>query len=397
MEIRRSKKIEALKNTFRYSPAIAILGPRQCGKTTLAYQFIAGFSRNKTHFFDLENSNDLAALDNPVLALQELKGLIVIDEIQRRPDLFPVLRVLIDRFPDKKYLILGSASRNLLKQSSETLAGRISYHGLGGFSLDELAPADQRKRWTRGGFPRSFLAPDHQASFNWRQDFITTFLERDIPNLGLNIPAKRLRRFWMMLAHYHGNIFNASEIARSLGISNVTAARYLDLLSGTFLVRQLQPWFYNTKKRIVKRPKVYFRDSGIFHTLLGISTIEELNKHPRVGTSWEGFIIEQIISSMELREEDAYFWGVHTGAECDLIFPKKGKLWGVEVKYQDAPSITPSMRSALSEVALEHLWVVYPGNRTYSLDKKITVIPASLISNISKAVRASSEIGTHPI
>jgi len=390
MEIKRIEKLAALKNAFEYSPAVAILGPRQCGKTTLAHQFAANFSLNKTHFFDLEDPNALAALDNPILALQELKGLIIIDEIQRRPDFFPALRVLIDKFQDKKYLILGSASRNLLRQSSETLAGRISYHELSGFSLNELAPTDQKKRWTRGGFPRSFLAPNYQASFNWRKDFITTFLERDIPNLGLNIPAKGLRRFWMMLAHYHGNIFNASEIARSLGISNVTTARYLDLLSGTFLMRQLQPWFYNTKKRIIKRPKVYFRDSGIFHALMGISTIEEFGKHPRMGASWEGFIIEQVISLLGLKEEEAYFWGVHTGAECDLVFSKKGKLWGVEVKYQEAPGITPSMRSTISELALKHLWVVYPGNRIYPLDKKITAIPASAISNIRDIITAKN-------
>jgi len=382
MEIKRVKRIDILKRAFQYSPAVAILGPRQCGKTTLAHQFAVDRGLEKVHFFDLEDSNDLAALDNPRFALERLKGFIVIDEVQRRPDLFSILRVLIDKYKDKKYLILGSASRELLRQSSETLAGRISYHELSGFSLDEINVSERIKRWVRGGFPRSFLAHSYQASYNWRRDFVTTFLERDIPNLGLHIPAKALRRFWMMLAHYHGNIFNASEIAKSLGISNVTASRYLDILSGTFLVRQLQPWFYNTKKRLIKRPKIYFRDSGIFHALLEIATMEELIKNPRLGASWEGFVIEQVISFLELKEEEVYFWGVHTGAECDLVFSKKGKLWGVEVKYQDAPRVTPSMRSAIDELSLGHLWVVYPGNRLYALDRKVTVLPIADISKI---------------
>jgi predicted AAA+ superfamily ATPase len=382
MEIKRTQKINALSSTFEYSPAVAILGPRQCGKTTLAHQFAEEKVSEKVHFFDLEDPNDLALLDNPLLALEGLDGLIVIDEIQRRPDLFPVLRVLIDKYDDKKYLILGSASRDLIKQSSETLAGRISYHELSGFSLHELDMSDRKKRWARGGFPRSFLAHSNQASFKWRQDFITTFLERDVPNLGIRIPAKNLRRFWMMLAHYHGNIFNASEIAGSLGISNVTAGRYLDLLSGTFLVRQLQPWSYNTKKRLIKHPKIYFRDSGILHALLGLSTMDELTKHPKLGSSWEGFVIEQVINLLGLKEEEVYFWGVHTGAECDLVFPDKGKLWGMEIKYQDAPRMTPSMRSAMHELSMEHLWVLYPGEKTYALDERITVLSIADISQV---------------
>lgn len=383
MEIKRYDKIKAIKKAFEYSPAVAILGPRQCGKTTLAHQFSENLRSKDVHFFDLEEPSDLAALKNPVLAFEGLKRLIVIDEVQRRSDLFPALRVLIDRHKDKKYLILGSASQALLRQSSESLAGRITYLELGGFALSELEDLNFKKRWVRGGFPRSFLASSYQAAYEWRQNFITTFMERDIPNLGINIPAKGMRRFWMMLAHYHGNIFNAFEIGKSLGISNMTASRYLDLLSATFLVRQLQPWFYNTKKRIVKRPKIYFRDSGIFHAFLGVVTLEELNKHPQLGASWEGFVIEQVINVLNLREGELYFWGVHTGAECDLVISKKGKLWGVEVKYQDAPRITSSMRSAIDELSLEHLWVVYPGNKKYVLDKKITVLPISDISKIS--------------
>jgi len=383
MEIKRITKLHAIQKAFSYSPAVAMLGPRQCGKTTLAHQFADTVTSKKVHFFDLENPKDLAALENPILTFEGLEGYIVIDEVQRRPELFPVLRVLIDTHQDKQYLILGSASPDLLKQSSETLAGRISYLELSGFSFNELETSEYKKRWIRGGFPRSFLAPSYQSSYEWRQNFITTFLERDIPQLGINIPAKVMRRFWMMLAHYHGNIFNASQIAKSLGISNMTASRYLDLLSGTFLVRQLQPWFYNTKKRIVKRPKIYFRDSGIFHALLGGVTEEEISKHPQVGASWEGFAIEQVITVLALREEEVFFWGVHAGAECDLIISRKGKLWGVEVKYQDAPQMTSSLRSAIEELSLEHLWVIYPGDKKYALDKKITVLPLAELLEIS--------------
>ena len=382
MEIRRTGKIRALKRAVGSSPAVAILGPRQCGKTTLAHQFAKYGGRKRVHFFDLEDPNDLAALEQPKLALQDLKGLIVVDEIQRRPDLFPVLRVLIDKYKDKKYLILGSASKELIRQSSETLAGRISYHELGGFSLDELPGTDWKRRWIRGGFPRSLLARGNRASYDWRRNFITTFLEREVPSLGIKIPAKNLHRFWMMLAHYHGNVFNASEIAKSLGISSVTAGRYLDILSGTFLVRQLSPWHYNTKKRIIKRPKIYFRDSGVLHALLGISNMDELGRHPKSGASWEGFVIEEVIQQLGLREEEAFFWGVHTGAECDLLFSRKGRLFGVEVKYQDGPRLTPSMRSALQELSLTHLWVVYPGERSYPLHERITVLPINEIARI---------------
>ena len=383
MEIKRTNKLKAIRKAYDYSPAVAILGPRQCGKTTLAHQFAKHSSFKSVHFFDLEDPSDLAALDNPILTLEGLRGLIVIDEVQRRTDLFPALRVLIDKFQDKQFLILGSASQDLLKQSSETLAGRISYLELSGFGLNELDITEYKKRWVRGGFPRSFLAKSYQSAYEWRQNFTTTFLERDIPNLGINIPSRTMRRFWMMLAHYHGNIFNASQIGKSLGISNMTVSRYLDLLSGTFLVRQLHPWFYNTKKRIIKRPKIYFRDSGIFHSLLGIVNIEELYKHPQLGASWEGFVIEQVVNVLALREEEMFFWGVHTGAECDLVISRKGKLCGVEVKYQDAPHLTPSMCSAISELSLEHLWVVYPGNKRYVLDKKVTVLPITDILKIS--------------
>lgn len=380
MEIKRIKELGLLKERFKNLPAVAILGPRQCGKTTLARQFASQHSVSKTHFFDLEYPADLAKLENPTLAIEHLNGTVVIDEVQRKPELFPVLRAIIDRHPSLKFLILGSASRDLLKQSSESLAGRISYLEMGGFTLDHLSPDESQRLWTRGGFPRSYLAGSAESSYQWRLDFVTTFLEKDIPNLGIRIPPKTLRKFWMMLSHYHGQIFNASEIGRSLAATDATVKRYLDILSGTFLVRQIQPWFYNTKKRLVKRPKIYFRDSGILHALLAVKDIEDLSSHPKLGASWEGFAIEQAIQHLNLKEDEVFFWAVHTGAELDLVFTHRGKLWGVEAKYDEAPKISASMRSALSELKLSHLWVIYPGKQSYALDELVTAIPITDIS-----------------
>lgn len=380
MEIKRIKELKLLKERLKENPVVAILGPRQCGKTTLSKQFSRNVSE-EVHFFDLEDPRHLARLENPTLALENLKGFIVIDEIQRKPDLFPVLRVLVDKNSSAKYIILGSASRELIVQSSESLAGRISYIEMGGFSIEHLSVADIKKLWIRGGFPRSFLAGSEQSSFQWRQDFVTTFLERDIPNLGIRIPARTLRQFWMMLAHYHGQIFNASEIGRSLSISDNTARRYLDLLSGTFVVRQLQPWYYNTKKRIVKRPKMYFRDSGILHALLSLDNYNAVTTYPKLGASWEGFAIQQAIEHLNLREEETFFWAVHTGAELDLVFAKKGKLWGIEIKYDEAPRLTKSMKFAMSELSLSHLWVIYPGTENYPLDKNISAVSIEKIKN----------------
>jgi predicted AAA+ superfamily ATPase len=385
MEIKRIKELKMLKERLKENPVVAILGPRQCGKTTLSKQFSRNVSE-EVHFFDLEDPRHLARLENPTLALENLKGFIVIDEIQRKPDLFPVLRVLVDKNSSAKYIILGSASRDLIVQSSESLAGRISYIEMGGFSIEHLsAVADIKKLWIRGGFPRSFLAGSEQSSFQWRQDFVTTFLERDIPNLGIRIPARTLRQFWMMLAHYHGQIFNASEIGRSLSISDNTARRYLDLLSGTFVVRQLQPWYYNTKKRIVKRPKMYFRDSGILHALLSLDNYNAVTTYPKLGASWEGFAIQQAIEHLNLREEETFFWAVHTGAELDLVFAKKGKLWGIEVKYDEAPRLTKSMKFAMNELSLSHLWVIYPGAGNYQLDKNISAVSIEKIKNAERS------------
>ena len=298
------------------------------------------------------------------------------------PDLFSVLRVLSDRRQKAKYLILGSASRDLIKQSSESLAGRISYLEMGGFSLKLVGGAKIEKLWIRGTFPRSFLASSEAGSYQWRQDFIATFLERDIPQIGLNIPAKSLGRFWRMLAHYHAQIFNASEIGRSLEVSDHTAQRYLDLLSGTFMVRQLRPWHYNTKKRLIKRAKIYFRDSGILHALLSLENKKDVLAHPKLGASWEGFALEEAIKALQLKEDSVFFWGVHCAAELDLVFEKKGRLYGIEIKYAQAPSFTPSMRSALAELSLKHLWVIYPGKEAYPLSREVTAIPLSSLDKI---------------
>ncbi len=381
MQIQRIAEIETLNRLVKNNPVVAILGPRQCGKTTLSRQFSSQWSSAAT-FFDLENPRDVQRLDEPLLALENASGLIVIDEIQRTPDLFPVLRVLADRNKKAKYLILGSASRDLIRQSSETLAGRISYLEIGGFSSRLVGEAKTERLWIRGAFPRSYLAPNEAASYQWRQDFIATFLERDIPQLGINIPARSLGRFWKMLAHYHGQVFNASEIGRSLGVSDHTAQRYLDLLTGTFMVRQLRPWYSNTKKRIVKRPKIYFRDSGILHALFALENKKDVLLHPKLGASWEGFALEEAVKSTQLKEDDIFFWSVHSAAEIDLVFQKKGRLYGIEVKYTQAPKITQSMRSAITELSLSHLWIVYPGRESYPLDRNVTVISLSDLNQI---------------
>lgn len=383
MQVKRTGEIDIINKRLRNNPVVTILGPRQCGKTTLARQFSEQWPRD-VNFFDLENPHDIRRLEEPLLALENLEGLIVLDEIQRMPDLFPVLRVLSDRLSKKaKFLILGSASQTLIRQSSESLAGRISYLEIGGFTLDLVGVEKKEKLWIRGTFPRSFLASSEEISYQWRQDFIAAFLERDIPQLGINISAKLLGRFWQMLAHYHGQVFNASEIGKSLGVSDHTAQRYLDLLSGTFMVRQLRPWYYNTKKRIIKRPKIYFRDSGIFHALLSLEKKKDVILHPKLGSSWEGFALEEVIKAIRLKEDEAFFWGIHASAEIDLVFQKNGQLYGVEVKYSQAPGLTSSMRIAFEELGLKQLWVIYPGKTEYLLDKNVTVIPLTGINKLN--------------
>jgi predicted AAA+ superfamily ATPase len=382
MEIIRKREIEILNNRLKDNPVVALLGARQCGKTTLSNQFAGERSQIVIHIFDCEDPRDLAKLENPTMVLEPLKGVIIIDEIQRRPELFPVLRVLVDRDPKKRFLILGSASRDLISQGSETLAGRISFVELGGFGLHDIKKNDYKKLWVRGTFPRSFLARSDSAAGEWREDFIRTFLERDIPNLGIRIPARTLRRFWTMLSHYHGQLFNASEIGRSLGTADTTLKHYLDILSGTFIIRQIQPWFYNTKKRLVKRPKIYFRDSGLLHTFMGTNSESELLNHPRLGASWEGFALEQSMTHLNIKEDEAFFWAVHTGAELDLVFQRKGRLWGIEVKYQEAPTATKSMHSALTELNLAHLWIIFPGDRGYPIGQDITAVGLNRMKEI---------------
>lgn len=369
--MQRPKYQLAIDKQFRVHSVCAILGPRQVGKTTLAKMFIAKHPSEQVRRFDLENPIDLAKLDNPMLALSQPSSLIVIDEIQLRPDLYPAIRVLVDEKKERKFLILGSASRDLIQQSSETLAGRIGYIELMPFSLDETNHTPTL--WLRGGFPLSFLAEDDAMSFLWRSSYITTFLERDIPSLGIQIPPQQMRRFWLMLAHYHGQIFNASEIGKSLGISDHTVRRYLDILAGTFMIRILSPWHENLGKRQVKSPKIYFRDSGILHALLGIQSEEDLSNHPRLGSFWEGYALEEICRQMGSIPEDCYFWRTQAGAELDLLILKDGKRIGFEMKYSDHPKITPSMSIAIKDLKLDHLYVIFPGKETFPLSEKITV------------------------
>jgi predicted AAA+ superfamily ATPase len=352
------------------APAVALLGPRQCGKTTLARQLAGG---SQSTYFDLENPVDLARLSEPITALEHLRGLIVIDEVQRHPDLFPILRVLLDRRPIRaRFLILGSASPELLRQSSETLAGRIAIVEMAGFTLEELNRPDLDRLWLRGGLPRSFLARTEVASTAWREDFIRTFLERDLAQLGVQVPAGTMRRFWTMTAHSSGGIWNSSEIGRSLGEAHTTVKRHLDALSGALVVRMLEPWYANVGKRLVKSPKVYIRDSGLLHTLLGIGDRRQLDGHPVVGGSWEGFIIEQLLG--HLPKAKAYYWRTQAGAELDLLLFLKGRRIGIEIKRADAPKMTPSMGSALEDLDLHRLLVVYPGSVRYTLRPKVEVM-----------------------
>ncbi len=396
MEITRVKELQTIEERLRGSPVVTLLGPRQCGKTTLAMQYAHSLGENAFHHFDCEDPRIVERLSNPMLTLEPLKGLVIIDEIQRRPDLFPSLRVLVDRDASRRFLILGSASRDLIAQGSETLAGRISFVELGGFAIRDVKPEECRRLWVRGGFPRSFLAESEDASLSWREDFVRTFLERDVPNLGIRVPALQLRRFWTMLSHYHGQVLNVSEIGRSLGVSDTAVRHYLDILTGTFLIRQLQPWFYNTSKRLVKRPKIYFRDSGLLHTLLTVRDESDLLYHPRLGASWEGFALEQVIRHLGLRDEEVFFWAVHTGGELDLLFHVRGKPWGVEFKYAEAPAVSASMHSAFRELGLARLWVVYPGKETYPLDTNISVTGLSGLKQAFQEIVASPKNSTGP-
>lgn len=370
--VKREVLEKRVRLALRRSRVVALIGPRQAGKTTLARQMVDIRSRN---YFDLEDSDQLARLDEPKMALAPLKGLVVIDEVQRKPELFPLLRVLADRRPlPAKFLILGSAGPELLKQSSESLAGRIETVSMGGFSLSEVGAPHLQRHWLRGGFPPSYLSSDETDSVAWRKQFTQTFLERDVPQMGFRIPAQALKRFWSLLAHYHAQLWSASDPAVALGVSPPAVRHYLDILEGMLMIRTLMPWHENLKKRQIKSPKVYFRDSGILHLLLGVRTFRELESHPKKGASWEGYVLEELLK----RKPDPapYFWGTHNGAELDLLLLEGGKRMGFEIKYSDAPKLTPSMRIAMKELKLHRLIVIYPGERSYSLADRIEVVSA---------------------
>src|SRR5262245_32635262 len=379
--IDRKTDTRLVRTALRRSRVVALLGPRQCGKTTLARQLVPADSEN---YFDLEDPQSVARLAEPNLALRPLKGLVVIDEVQRRPDLFPLLRVLADRKPLRaRFLILGSAAPDLLRQSSESLAGRMETVHLEGFRLADLGAQAQGRLWLRGGFPLSYTARSENDSVAWRRQFVQTFLERDIPDLGVQIPAMALRRFWNMLAHYHAQIWNGAELARALAVGESTVRRYLDLLAGVFMVRQLPPWFENLGKRQVKAPKVYVRDSGLLHALLGVAGQRDLELHPKIGASWEGFAIEELIKA--LRPDEHYFWATHQGAELDLLLFKNGRRIGVECKRTDAPTLTTSMRIALDDLKLDRLIVAYPGERRYALADRLEVVPLAELAAVGGA------------
>jgi uncharacterized protein len=372
--IERTAHIERLKELLRQFPAVGLIGARQVGKTTLAQALADGFEGEVTRF-DLENPRHLHRLDDPLFALEKLEGLVVLDEIQLRPELFPVLRVLADRQgPPARFLVLGGASPDLLRQTSESLAGRIAYHDLGGLSLDEVGEEHLDTLWLRGGFPRSYLAASEPASGRWRRQFIRTYLERDLSELGLRLPAATMRRFWAMLAHDHGELWNGSELARAFGVSQKTVAGYLDTLCSTFMATRLDSWHENLAKRQVKAPKVYLADSGILHTLLGLESREDLLGHPKVGASWEGFAIAEVVARLGARPEECFFWKLHSGAELDLLILRGKVRRGFEVKLTSSPRVTSSMRAALEDLRLDELVVIHAGADTYPLAPRLRAV-----------------------
>jgi predicted AAA+ superfamily ATPase len=374
----RPEAINRVLAALKRSRVVALVGPRQCGKTTLAQILSKG--QKVVHYFDLEDTATIGILDEPMSTLRDLSGLVIIDEVQRRPELFPVLRVLSDRKPlPAKFLILGSASPGLLKQASESLAGRIEVVELSGFSLLEVGSPSLDQRWLHGGFPPSFTAGNSEDSYIWRRQFIQTFLERDLPIFGIRIPASTLLRFWTMLAHYHGQIWKASEPARSMGVNETTVRRYLDLLESFFMIRVLQPWHANLGKRQVKSPKIYFRDSGILHALLGMRTHMDLLSHPKCGASWEGMIVEEVLQ--RFGGDDFFFWATHNGAELDLVLHKRGRFYGVECKRTDSPRLTPSIRIGMEDLELDRVWIIYSGEKRYHLAEGVDAIPASELAS----------------
>ena len=374
--IERKAHLRTVKTLLQESPVVAVIGARQVGKTTLARE-LARRQGTPVHIFDLESSADLARLSDPMLALSPLRGLVVLDEVQRREELFPTLRVLADRRPlPARFLVLGSASPDLLRQSSESLAGRVTYYELPALSLAETGPKTLEKLWLRGGFPASFAARSEAASIRWRRDFVRTFLERDLAQLGISIPGATLERFWAMLAHYHAQVWNGSELARAFGVSHHTVRRYLDALEATFMVRVLKPWSANLAKRQVKSPKVYLRDSGLLHRLLDIDTQEQIERHPKIGASWEGFVIENIIRTLNVDERQCFFWAAHTGAEIDLLIQSGGRLRGFEIKRTSSPTATRSMHDARANLELESLDVIHAGSDTFQLAEGMRAVAA---------------------
>jgi predicted AAA+ superfamily ATPase len=374
--IQRASLLSTLKKSLARSRVVVLVGPRQSGKTTLARELLEADSVN---YFDLEDPTSLVRLDEPMTALRPLTGLVVIDEIQRRPDLFPVLRVLCDRKNSPaRFLILGSASGNLMRQTSESLAGRMERIVIGGFSMAELGSEAEQDLWFRGGLPLSFLASNDANSIAWRKSFIQALLERDFPQWGVRVAATALQRFWTMVAHYHGQVWNSAEPARSLGVSESTTRRYLDLLTDAFMIRQLPPYYANLKKRQVKSPKIYVRDSGLLHQLLGIDSMKSLYSHPKAGASWEGFVIEQLL--MTEPHDEVFFWATHQGAEIDLILRRGDALYGIECKRADTPRITPSIRIALEDLKLKHVFVLYPGIQRFPLAGQVEAVPLRALS-----------------
>lgn len=379
--------MNAVRDLFGTHPVVTLVGPRQCGKTTLAKELAdgPGFKRGPVTRFDLEDARVRAHLQNPYLALEGLEGLVIIDEVQFSPELFPVLRVLVDQqVKNRRFLVLGSASGDLLRQSSESLTGRAALYELTPFSHHEIVGLD--RLWLRGGYPRAWLARSDTDAFSWLQQYVTTFLERDLPSFGVRVPSVALRRLWMMLAHVHGQVLNLSELGRAFGADHKTVASYVDLLTSTFMVRRLQPWFANVSKRQVRAPKLYFRDSGLLHTLLGISSRAALDVHPSVGASWEGFALESVIRELGLGPTECFFWSTHAGAELDLFAHVRGKPFGFEFKRADVPTLTPSMRIALDDLKLQRLFVIVPVNQTFSLHERVTAVGLGVLEKRLKAL-----------
>ena len=377
--ISRARHRGAIERLLSRAPVVALLGARQVGKTTLARE-IARRRKGPTHVFDLESSADIARLADPLLTLSPLRGLVVVDEVQRRPDLFTTLRVLADR-PRRpaRFLVLGSASPDLLRQSAETLAGRVAHYELPGFTLPEVAPRDMDRLWLRGGFPPSYMARSHADSYGWRGDFIRTFLERDVPQLGIAIPSAVLERFWSMLAHYHAQVWNGSELGRAFGASHHAVRRYLDALESTYMLRSLKPWSANLKKRQVKAPKVYIRDSGLLHHFLGLTTRAELDRHPKIGASWEGFILENLIRTLGVDARQCHYWATHSGAEVDLVVQRGSRLRGFEIKRTSAPTLTRSMRTAMEDLGLSRLDVIHAGEHSFPLARRVHAVAGARI------------------